>query len=82
MKNEMDLMKMTGEKRLCWLLADRVILMTVGAVWLFIILWQVLFGGYWLFFALMVPVFALFRLIAYRHYRKELAGKNLPAPSS
>ena len=72
MKNEMDLLKIKEPERLCWLKANRVTLLFVGVVWIGIIIQQFLSGNPPWFFVAMVPIFALFRFIAYHYFKRKI----------
>lgn len=75
MKNEMDLLRMTGPQRLCWLRANRVTLLAVGVVWIGMILEKLVAGIKPWFLVAMIPTFALLRMIAYVYYRKRLVSQ-------
>lgn len=72
MKDEMDIMKMTKLQRMFWLKANRATLIFVGIVWIGMIIQQLSAGNRPWFLIIMVPVFALFRLAAYRYYRRTV----------
>lgn len=69
MKTEMDAMRMDERQRWYWLMANRVTLMIVGLVWIGMIVFEALSDNRVPYFLiLMVPVFALIRLLAYKMY--------------
>ena len=72
MRSEMDIMKMTTLQKFYWLRASRATLILVGIVWIGMIVQQLSRGQRPWFLIVMVPVFALFRLVAYSYYQKSL----------
>lgn len=66
MKSEMDVLSMDERQRLSWLRANRITLMIVGLVWLGMIGWELANGRAPWFLIVMVPVFGLVRLVAYK----------------
>jgi hypothetical protein len=64
----MDIMKMDERQRLAWFMANRGTLLTVGAVWIGMIGWELTHGRMPSFLLIMVPVFALLRAGLYRWY--------------
>lgn len=72
MKSEVDFLRMTEEERICWLQANRLTLAVVGAVWIALIVRELLVGHSPWFLIAMVPVFALVRLAAYRYYKRSI----------
>ena len=69
-KNEMDLLRMDERQRLCWLRANRVVLLTVGVIWIGMITWELLQQKTPWFLIVMVPILAILRLAVYKHYAK------------
>lgn len=72
-KNEMQLLGMNEQEQLSWLKACRLTLMLVGVVWIAMILGELATGSTPWFMIIMVPVFALFRLLAYRQIQARQA---------
>ena len=68
MKSEMDLLKMDERQRLAWFRANRVLLLTVGGVWLGMIAWELAHDRTPIFLIVMVPLFALLRFGLYRFF--------------
>jgi len=64
----MDIMQMDERQRLAWFMANRGTLLTVGAVWIGMIGWELTHGRMPSFLLIMVPVFALLRAVLYRWY--------------
>ena len=75
-KNEMQLLRMDEQQQLSWLKACRLTLMLVGAVWIAMIFWELATGNTPWFMIAMVPVFGLFRLLAYRKIQARNARRN------
>ncbi|MCB0297535.1 MAG: hypothetical protein KDI38_05990 [Calditrichaeota bacterium] len=75
-KNEMQLLRMDEQQQLSWLKACRLTLMLVGAVWIAMIFWELGAGSTPWFMIVMVPAFALFRLLAYRQIQVRNAQQN------
>lgn len=75
-KNEMQLLGMDEQAQLSWLKACRLTLMLVGVVWIAMIFWELAAGSTPWFMIIMVPVFALFRLLAYRQIQARNAQRN------
>jgi len=72
MKNEMDAMKMDERQRLYWMMANRFTLIIVGLVWIGMAVYQAVYDHRIPYFLIvMVPVFALIRLIAYKIYARQ-----------
>lgn len=72
MKTEMDAMKMDERQRLYWLMANRLTLMIVGVVWIGMIVFEAMNDNRIPYFLIvMVPVFALIRLLAYKSYARR-----------
>ncbi len=71
MKTEMDVLKMDERQRLCWLLANRAVLMLVGVCWLAMIAWELGQGRSAYFLIIMIPAFALIRLALYKYYQRR-----------
>ncbi len=71
MKNEMNLMKMDELQRLAWFMAHRGTLITVGAVWIGMIGWELIHERVPTFLAIMVPVFAIIRAGLYFYYKSK-----------
>lgn len=69
MKNEMELLGMTGVERLCWLRANRTTLMLVGLVWIGMIVERLIAGTFPLFLIVALFVFAAIRFGLYRFFR-------------
>ena len=76
MKSEMDVMKLDERQRGAWLLANRATLFVVGAVWIGMIVEQMLAGRPSFFMLAMVPVFALVRFAFYRYYARVSRGQS------
>ncbi len=72
MKNEMEILGMTEKEEVCWLKANRITLMIVGAVWIGMIVQQFLTDRTPWFLIIMVPVFALIRFTMYRYYKRVM----------
>ena len=70
MTTEMDAMRMDERQRLSWLRANRMTLILVGLVWLGMIGWELAHQTTPWFMIVMVPIFALVRLLAYRTYQR------------
>jgi len=70
MKNEMNAMNMDERQRLSWLMANRVTLFLVGLVWILMIGWELYNKQTPYFLIIMVPVFALVRLVSYKIYNR------------
>jgi hypothetical protein len=68
MKNEMDVMEMDERQRHAWLRANRLTLITVGVVWIGLIVRELLRGDTPYFMLAMIPVFALLRYLLYRRF--------------
>lgn len=68
MKNEMDIMSMDERQRYSWLQANRLTLFLVGAVWIGLIVRELIRGGTPYFMIGMVPVFAGIRFLLYRYF--------------
>jgi len=77
MVTEMDVLKMDERQRVCWLLANRAILMIIGVVWIGMIFWQLLHHSIPYFLIIMVPVFALGRLLLYLYYSRKTGKQGL-----
>jgi len=73
MRSEMDVMRMDERQRLCWLMANRVVLMLVGVVWLGLIGWELVNHRMPYFLIVMVPVLALIRFVVYKYYARRHA---------
>ena len=71
MKTEMDAMGMDERQRQSWLLANRVTLMIVGLVWIYMIARELFYEEVPYFLIIMVPVFAIVRFIAYKFYNRK-----------
>ena len=71
MTNEMNLMKMDERQRLIWFMANRGTLITVGAVWIGMIGWELTHGRVPTFLAIMMPVFAIIRAGLYFLYKSQ-----------
>jgi hypothetical protein len=72
MKNEMDVLKMDERQRLYWMMANRFTLIIVGLVWIGMIAHEALsYHRVPYFLIVMVPVFALIRLLAYKIYARR-----------
>jgi len=72
MKNEMDAMRMDERQRLYWMMANRLTLIIVGLVWIGMAVYQAVYHHRIPYFLIvMVPVFALIRLIAYKIYARQ-----------
>jgi hypothetical protein len=72
MKTEMDALGLDERQRVCWLYANRALIFVVGIVWLGIIVWEVWHQRLPIFMIIMVPVFALIRLMAFMLYAKRI----------
>jgi len=68
MKTEMDILNMDERQRLAWFRANRVILLTVGMVWLGMIAWEILHHRTPLFMIVMIPIIAAMRFGLYRYF--------------
>lgn len=71
MKNEMDILGMDERARRSWLMANRLTLMLVGVTWLGMIGVELYHGRTHWFMIVMVPVFAAFRFMAYKLYKRR-----------
>ena len=71
MKTEMDALRMDEHQKLCWLLANRATCMLVGAVWVGMIVYELLCGRTPWFLMTMVPVFAIIRFFLFLHYSRK-----------
>jgi hypothetical protein len=71
MKTEMDLLRMDERQRLCWLRANRVVLMIVGAIWICMIGWELLHDRIPYFMIIAVPLLALTRLALYKYFVRK-----------
>jgi hypothetical protein len=69
MKNEMEILGMTGVERLCWLRANRITLMIVGVVWIGMIVERLTAGVLPLFLIAGLFGFAAIRFGLYRFFR-------------
>jgi hypothetical protein len=67
----MDVMRMDERQREYWLLANRATLMVVGAVWLLMILFELLEGRSAEFLIAMVPIFAAVRFGFYFYFARD-----------
>ena len=73
MTTEMDVLRMDERQRFAWLRANRATLIVVGVTWLGMIVWELVQQRVPLFLVLMVPVFAVLRLVFYLHYARSRA---------
>ena len=71
MKNEMEILSMDERQQLSWLRANRLTLFVVGLVWLALIGWEIVSGRLPYFMIIMVPVFALIRLLSYYWFQRR-----------
>jgi hypothetical protein len=71
MRSEMDVMRMDERQRTYWLLANRATLMVVGAVWILMILFELLEGRSAGFLVAMVPIFAAVRFGFYFYFARD-----------
>ncbi|MEW5924616.1 MAG: hypothetical protein AB1746_11570 [Candidatus Zixiibacteriota bacterium] len=71
MKDEMDAMKMDERQRLCWYKANRALIFFIFLVWLFMIASEFNNGRIPYFLLIMIPVFALARLVFYKLYSRK-----------
>lgn len=76
MIDEMDALRMDERQRGAWLLANRATVLFVGLTWLGLIVWELAHSRPPWFLIVMVPVFALFRLCAYRVYLRTGPGRR------
>ena len=72
MKTEMDALALDERQRVCWLYANRALIFVVGIVWLGMVVWEVWHQRAPVFMIIMVPVFALVRLVAFMIYAKRI----------
>jgi hypothetical protein len=68
MKSEMDVMSMDERQRLSWLKANRGALLTLGVVWLGMIVWELAHNRTPTFLIVMIPIIAFIRFLFYRYY--------------
>jgi uncharacterized membrane protein YhfC len=70
MKTEMDVLGMDERQRLAWLRANRATLFAIAVAWLGMIGWDLVQQRIPVFLIIMIPVFALVRLVSYLYYSR------------
>ncbi len=70
MKTEMDILRMDERQRAAWLRANRATLFAIAIAWFGMIGWELMQKRIPVFLIIMIPVFALARLVFYLYYAR------------